>query len=186
MRPGSRAAEGRPQFDCLQTGLYEDGMVLSAIWLKLAAEPASGGIGLSNAQELFVDWAMLTGGGIEEGPEGCESDTKTAGLATLIEVLTADDDDNDLSNGTPNRTAICAIFASRLIESPPGLGLCTESAGSWPCPPDTNRDGVLDAFDFLEFLNWAAADDPRADWNGDGVIGVDDFVRFEAAFRKGC
>src|SRR5690606_28815506 len=103
------------------------GMLLSAIWLDLRSL-----LGLSATHDLFVDWAQIAGGFRPE-PSGCTRDpahpgtalTQSADVATLIEVLTADDDDNDLSNGTPNLTEICQAFSGRGIES----NLCTESAG---------------------------------------------------------
>ncbi|MFG0285810.1 MAG: GC-type dockerin domain-anchored protein [Phycisphaerales bacterium JB039] len=180
-------ATPRPEFDCATSAPHADGMLLGALWLELAAEPISGGIGPDSAHQLFVDWAMLTSGGVENGPEGCESDPKAAGPATLVEVLTADDDDADLSNGTPHRTAICQIFSGRGIESTPGVGLCTESAGgSSPCPPDVNGDSALDVFDFLLMQNWLSAGDVRADWDGDGRVGGEDLAAYAVAFAGGC
>lgn len=50
-------------------------------------------------EELFVDWSALTLGGINGYPIRDEM---------ILEVLTADDDDGDLNNGSPNWNQICS------------------------------------------------------------------------------
>lgn len=164
------------------------GELLSATWLDLRSL-----LGLSATQDLFVGWAQITGGGRPE-PSGCDRDPafpfiamlQSADLATLIEVLTADDDDNDLSNGTPNQAEICQAFAGRGIESPPGLGLCGDSAGGGICQPDLNHDGTLDFFDVLRFQDLFGAGDPRSDFTCDGVLDFFDWLEFQTAFAAGC
>lgn len=178
-------------FDCeyssTHSPVYDRSMLLSALWLDLAADPMSGGLGLDDARQLFVDWMMLTSGGTANGPDGCEEDFQSAHLLTLIEVLMADDDDNDLSNGTPNRDVICTIFADRLIVSPIGLGLCGSPLhGGGLCAADVDGSGTLDVFDYLVFLNWLDASDPRADWNGDGRIDGFDLMDYANDFEEGC
>lgn len=51
------------------------------------------------------------------------------------------------------------------------------------CRADMNGDGLLNIFDFLEFQNLFAAEDPRADFNHDGIF---DFIEFQNAFAAGC
>lgn len=58
-------------------------------------------------------------------------------------------------------------------------------AGS-TCPADFNGDGVLNVLDFVAFqLAWQAGD-VRADVNGDGMLDVLDLVTFQALFEEGC
>ncbi|MCC5787516.1 MAG: hypothetical protein JJU33_12540 [Phycisphaerales bacterium] len=54
------------------------------------------------------------------------------------------------------------------------------------CPADINYDGVIDADDFMQFLQWYAAGDFRADLTNDCVIDADDFFEFLARFASGC
>lgn len=67
-------------------------------------------VGLEAARQLFADWSAMTLGG--EGGAG------TAYPGTAIEVLTVDDNDGVLSNGTPNYGDICAAFLGRGIPCP--------------------------------------------------------------------
>lgn len=175
-------------FDCEYDTAHEGGMLLSALWLELATSPCTpspcGGIGPSDAKQLFVDWMLLTAGGIEDGPTGCEDDAKAAGPATLIEVLIADDDDSALNNGTPNSDVICAIFADRLITA--GGSPCGSPLHGGSCSVDTDDNGALDAFDYMTFLNWFSSLDPRADWDGDDQFTSLDMLLFEQDFGRGC
>lgn len=108
---------------------HANGQLLGRLWWNIRTDiHAIPSVALSMAQELFADWTMLTSGSADPHAS-CSSYVQPADADTLIEVLTADDDDSDLSNGTPNRTVICQAFSDRGVESPPGLGLCTESAG---------------------------------------------------------
>jgi hypothetical protein len=45
---------------------------------------------------------------------------------------------------------------------------------------------VLDFFDYLDFVAAFSANDPSADFNGDGVIDFFDYLDFVAAFAEGC
>ncbi len=51
---------------------------------------------------------------------------------------------------------------------------------------DFNRDGVVDFFDYLDFVNDLAALNPAADFNGDGVVNLFDYLDFVDAFGSGC
>ena len=66
--------------------------------------------GLTNARELHVAWFMMTTGG--NGGNAMHP-------ATVIEVLTVDDTDGNLANGTPNYAEICAASATRNLPCPP-------------------------------------------------------------------
>jgi Zn-dependent metalloprotease len=66
--------------------------------------------GLTVAQQLFVDWMLITSGG-----QGDNS----AHPGTIIEILTVDDNDGDLDNGTPNYNEICDAWGPRNLACPP-------------------------------------------------------------------
>lgn len=68
-------------------------------------EPA----GLDYARQLFVDWLQISSGG-----QGSNS----AHALTAIEVLTVDDNDGNLENGTPNFAPLRTAFTAHLIPFP--------------------------------------------------------------------
>ena len=55
-----------------------------------------------------------------------------------------------------------------------------------PCRADFNGDGVADVFDFLAFFNAFDAGDPLADFDFDGELTVFDFLAFQNRFDAGC
>ena len=55
-----------------------------------------------------------------------------------------------------------------------------------PCPSDFNNDGAVDFFDYLDFVQAFASNDPTADFNNDTVIDFFDYLDFVAAFSSGC
>jgi len=62
------------------------------------------------------------------------------------------------------------------------LGLFTAE----PCVADFNNDGVVDLFDYLDFVEVFAAEDIAADFNFDGVVDLFDYLDFVQAFADGC
>jgi hypothetical protein len=54
------------------------------------------------------------------------------------------------------------------------------------CYPDFTGDGVLDLFDFLEFVNQFNAGDDSANCDGEGGLDLFDFLCFTNAFNAGC
>ncbi len=54
------------------------------------------------------------------------------------------------------------------------------------CPADFNNDGVVDLFDYLDFVAAFAANDPAADFNLDAIIDFFDYLDFVAAFSGAC
>jgi trimeric autotransporter adhesin len=54
------------------------------------------------------------------------------------------------------------------------------------CIADFNRDGTLDFFDYLDFVQAFADENPRADINGNGTIDFFDYLDFVQAFDAGC
>lgn len=55
-----------------------------------------------------------------------------------------------------------------------------------PCRADFNNDGVVDLFDYLDFVQVFAANAPEADYNNDLVIDLFDYLDFVQAFAEGC
>ena len=54
------------------------------------------------------------------------------------------------------------------------------------CRADVNGDGVVDFFDYLDFVQWFAADDPRADFDENGQVDFFDYLEFIEAFNEPC
>ncbi|MDX2149067.1 MAG: GC-type dockerin domain-anchored protein [Planctomycetota bacterium] len=54
------------------------------------------------------------------------------------------------------------------------------------CPADFNADGQVDFFDYLDFSNAYAADEPSADFNSDGQVDFFDYLDFAGAFGSPC
>jgi len=105
------------QYPC-KGEVHECGQVLGGSWWdikKALAATLGEDAGLEAARQLFTDWSQITIG----IPFGQNSATPK----TAIEVLTADDDDGDLSNGTPHESEICAGFARHSIPCP---GVCED------------------------------------------------------------
>src|SRR5262249_15628720 len=86
---------------------HANGQLLSGIWWDLRKNLGSAlgqDAGLATTQLLFIAWTLITAGG--------EDDHNAASPDTLIEVLTVDDNDATLANGTPHSDSICAAFGS--------------------------------------------------------------------------
>jgi trimeric autotransporter adhesin len=58
--------------------------------------------------------------------------------------------------------------------------------GCPPCTADFDRNGLVDFFDYLDFVQAFADEDPRADINGNGTIDFFDYLDFVEAFDSGC
>ncbi|MCH7793217.1 MAG: hypothetical protein IID31_13175 [Planctomycetes bacterium] len=133
---------------------------------------------------------MLNDGFIIAGTEVPHS----ADEGTLIEVLTADDDDDTLANGTPHCEQILAAFADGLITPNFPIVCGGDSAGAGrSCYADfdgSTGTGVLDIFDFLSFQRLFLESDSQAcdcdTSSGSGVCDVLDFLCFQTAFAAGC
>jgi len=136
--------------------------LLAGVWWKinLNIQDTMGELpGLEYVRQLFTDWTEITLGG-----QGYNS----AHPQTAIEVLTVDDDDGDLENGTPHYAEICAAFAAHGIDCPGIAG-------------DVNGDGIVDTEDLLLLLGaWGPCpqppDDCPADFDGNGVVNTADLL----------
>lgn len=54
------------------------------------------------------------------------------------------------------------------------------------CPADFNSDGVLDLFDYLDFVSDFAAGNATADFNSDSIVDFFDYLDFVQIFSGGC
>jgi hypothetical protein len=120
-------ASANRQYPCSGDAHY-CGELLAGIWWDMYQNLSAsyGAAGREIAAQLFVDWAQITLGGA--GPDFQNS----AHPLTAVEVLLADDDDFDLSNGTPNYDDICAAFAQHGIACPQRLSLTFEYPNGAP------------------------------------------------------
>ena len=89
------------------------GQTLASIWWRIRdslGDLYSPEVALEIARQMFVDWALIT-----VGAPG----TSSANEQTAVEILTIDDDDGDLANGSPHYFAICEAFDAHDIDCPP-------------------------------------------------------------------
>lgn len=165
---------------------HDNGQLLGRIWWDIKESTD-----LATASSIFGRWTMIAGGQAPPEPNCAQGEEfgQPADETTLIEVLTADDDDNNVSNGTPNDLEICCAFEARGINTVFTGSPCS-SCGPLPlqggCRADLNYDEVLDIFDFIEFQGMFIVGDPHCDFNGDGVLDFFDFLAFEQEFSAGC
>ena len=66
----------------------------------------------------------------------------------------------------------------------PASGLVVRT--SCICPADFNDDGILDFFDYLDFVSAFSAQSPTADFNLDSIIDFFDYLDFVQSFSTGC
>ncbi|GIW74194.1 MAG: hypothetical protein KatS3mg103_0716 [Phycisphaerales bacterium] len=102
----------RQQYPCSSSAIHTCGQIIGGTWRWIRLNMSStlgSAAALEEARDLFVAWSMITTGG-----RGLDS----AGPWTAIEVLTVDDDDGILGNGTPNYDEICMAFDRHGIECP--------------------------------------------------------------------
>ena len=100
------------QYPCPQTGVHFCGQILGACFWHMRENFGStygSAEGLSQIQQLVVDWSLITVGG---------SGDNSVHPQTAIELLTIDDDDGTIDNGSPNFTEICTAFAAHSIDCP--------------------------------------------------------------------
>lgn len=160
---------------CCQTSdIYRRGQHLVIIWRELVAQLRTSlgtTAGLDEARDLFVAWSLLATPDPFPRPLCLSGDRPDRSVRddTLIEVLTADDDNNTLNDGTPNIDEICAAFEAYGITST----FCPDSAGS-RCAVDFDGDGQFGLGDVLMFDEWISEQSLRADLNADGQVDLFD------------
>lgn len=100
------------QFPCSSTAIHTCGQILGGTWWEmrrnLGARLGSAD-GLARTRNLFVAWTLVTTGG---------QGNNSAHPQTAIEVLTLDDNDGNLNNGTPNYGDVCNAFSQHGISCP--------------------------------------------------------------------
>ncbi len=103
------------EFECrMQVGEHYCGQLLARLWWDMKVnfqDTLSEEEGLELARQLFTGWTLITAG-FEPG-----NGMNSAHPETAVEVLTMDDDDGDLSNGTPHDCAVFVALADRDIPS---------------------------------------------------------------------
>ncbi len=150
--------------------VHNCGQTLSGVWweIKKAYDTKYGTTnGLTNVRQMFVNWHLITAGG--------GGTYVSAYPPTAIEVLTVNDNDGNLNNGTPDYPQICSSFAQHQISCP-----------SISCPADFNADNTVDFFDYLDFVAAFSSNQSAADFNADTTIDFFDYLDFVAAFSGGC
>lgn len=55
-----------------------------------------------------------------------------------------------------------------------------------PCTADVNDDGLVDLFDYLDFVQVFASGSAQADFNSDSIVDFFDYLDFVEAFNAGC
>lgn len=66
------------------------------------------------------------------------------------------------------------------------MGVAVPSAEGCGCDADFNGDGMVNVADFLAFLGAYANGDLTADFDGDGTITIGDFLAFLSEYSAGC
>jgi len=103
------------QFPCTSSSVHTCGQILGGTWGEIRDSFKANfgsGPGLDQSRDLHVGWTLITSGGTGS------NNLNSAHPGTAIEVLTIDDNDGDLGNGTPNFDDICAAFAEHGIDCP--------------------------------------------------------------------
>jgi hypothetical protein len=54
------------------------------------------------------------------------------------------------------------------------------------CLADTDSNGTIDFFDYLDFVDAFARNSSSADFNNDGFVNFFDYLDFVDAFSMGC
>jgi hypothetical protein len=89
------------------------GQQLPALWWRIRENLGTlmgSAPGLAETRDTHVSWSLITAG----GPNG----SNAIGAATAIEVLTVDDNDGNINNGTPHYSQICSAFALGGVQCP--------------------------------------------------------------------
>ena len=138
-------------------GIHFCGQALAGFWFDLGTfidDQYGAAIGDEVMRDLFVDWSSITSGALGSQPIHDN---------TITEILTIDDDDGDLSNGTPNWNQICAAAAARGLGCPVliTLTLTLEQGPGELIPPDVPSPVRVT---FEELLAGPAAGGSRVLW----------------------
>ncbi|MDX2116909.1 MAG: GC-type dockerin domain-anchored protein [Planctomycetota bacterium] len=110
--------QANQQYPC-NLEIHTCGQIVAGVWrdLRLNFQGLYGTASLELARQLHVDWSLITTGGTGS------NFVNSAHPGTPIEVITADDNDGDITNGSPNYTPICAAFSKHNITCPSASGV---------------------------------------------------------------
>lgn len=87
---------------------------------------------------------------------------------------------------TPGVAGIESIRFNNFRSGSTGDGFVFDHMAMRGCGADFNNDGVVDFFDYLDFVSEFAANGPNSDYNADTVIDFFDYLDFVAAFSSDC
>ncbi len=105
-------AAANQQYPCSSGAIHTCGQIVGGIWWETLVNfkgVYGSATGLDKTRSLQVAWSQITTGG---------SGLNSAHPATAIEVLTVDDNDGNLANGTPHYPQICNAFSQHNIQCP--------------------------------------------------------------------
>ena len=103
------------QYPCSSTAVHTCGQIVGAVWWRIRTNMGAfygSQPGLDQTRQMQVNWSLITIGGT-----GSNS-LNSAHPGTAEEVLTVDDNDGNINNGTPNYSRICPAFAAHSIACP--------------------------------------------------------------------
>ena len=106
------------QYPC-NLEIHTCGQIVAGVWrdIRQNFQGYYGASTLELVRQLHVDWAQITTGG------NGSNFSNSAHPGTAIEVITVDDNDGDITNGSPNYTPICAAFGKHNITCPSAAGV---------------------------------------------------------------
>ena len=91
-----------------------------------------------------------------------------------------------ITTNTPPVTGTARLGFYKTAGSVDATNLPIPSNGVPPCRADFNGDGVLDFFDYLDFVAAFSSTNISADFNGDTIVDFFDYLDFVQAFADGC
>jgi hypothetical protein len=107
-----RPATANQQFPCSSSAIHTCGQILGGVMYEYKELlKASLGLapGLAFGRQQFANWTLVTAGG---------QSLNSAHLQTAVELLTIDDVDGNISNGTPNYALLANAFQQHGIAVP--------------------------------------------------------------------
>jgi hypothetical protein len=171
------------------TGISDDGRIVggdvedhggffaSGRWVDgVFSECWYGSYGSPGVVDLSGDGNTLFGWTVEDGAVMWDT---SHGYVPLSELLEGP------KRYLPQRPEGISGNAGRMV----GEGWNVDRLCGWEvvlCPADFNADSVIDFFDYLDYVEAFAAEQPAADLNTDGQVDFFDYLDFVQAFDAGC
>jgi len=131
--------QANQQYPC-GLAIHTCGQIVGGVWrdTRLNFQGIYGSASLELARQLHVDWSLITIGGAGS------NFLNSAHPGTAIEVITVDDTDGDITNGSPNYTPICAAFSKHNITCPSASGVDFSYPGGRPATVLPGETTTLD------------------------------------------